>query len=209
MFRDAMTDALGGLESVEKLVERNTAQMSIDLANLRIDAANILQALGFDIPGGSLTDALRQLIEEQQKIVAATVVPVAPPGQLELLAAIASNTGRTAEALGVRAATPTDAEIEALAWIAGAKDRSYQFGREFVPYDNYVTRLHRGERVLTAKEARAMDQQGTGVIFEAGAIVINGADSRTSGEIVDEIERRIRFGALGEAIVRRVKPVGV
>lgn len=208
MFRDAMSDALGGLESVEKLVERNTAQMSIDLANLRIDAANVFQALGFDIPGGSLTDALRQLIEEQQRIVAATIVPVAPPDQLALLSLIVVNTGRTVEALGAQAANAAAAEALRLN-LAVPGQQTDQFGRSFVPYDNYVTRLHRGERILTADEARDMDRGGSGVVFEAGAIVINGADSRTSGEIVDEIERRIRFGTLGEAIRRRVTPAGV
>lgn len=35
------------------------------------------------------------------------------------------------------------------------------WGIPYVPYDNYVTRLHEGERVLTASEARSLDSGGT------------------------------------------------
>ena len=38
--------------------------------------------------------------------------------------------------------------------------KGYAFGLDRVPYDNYLTYLHEGERVLTASQAREMDRGG-------------------------------------------------
>ena len=40
------------------------------------------------------------------------------------------------------------------------RSRSNAYGLRRVPYDGYAALLHEGERVLTAREARAMDRQG-------------------------------------------------
>ena len=43
---------------------------------------------------------------------------------------------------------------------AGSSHTGFAYGLDRVPYDNYAAILHQGERVLTAREARAMDRQG-------------------------------------------------
>lgn len=54
--------------------------------------------------------------------------------------------------------------LEHLGWFgssrSGGPASSNAFGLDRVPYDNYAAILHQGERVLTAREARAMDRQG-------------------------------------------------
>ena len=42
----------------------------------------------------------------------------------------------------------------------GSSRSGFAYGLDRVPYDNYAAILHQGERVLTAREARAMDRQG-------------------------------------------------
>jgi len=44
----------------------------------------------------------------------------------------------------------------------------HAWGLRYVPYDNYLARLHQGERVLTASEARAADQKETAPISISG-----------------------------------------
>ena len=48
----------------------------------------------------------------------------------------------------------------------------YAVGLPRVPYDNFPALLHEGERVLTANEARAMDQTGGGVTIQVGELVV-------------------------------------
>lgn len=51
--------------------------------------------------------------------------------------------------------------LEHLEWFGSSRSGGpAAFGLNRVPYDNYAAILHQGERVLTAREARAMDRQG-------------------------------------------------
>lgn len=58
-------------------------------------------------------------------------------------------------------------------------DRGHAAGLETVPYDNYLAYLHQGERVLTASQAREMDQG------ESPSITIN-VSGNTFGAGMDE-----------------------
>ncbi|HIT31685.1 MAG TPA: tape measure protein [Candidatus Enterenecus stercoripullorum] len=69
----------------------------------------------------------------------------------------------------------------------------YAMGLDRVPYDNFPALLHEGERVLTANEARAMDQ-ANGVQVSIGSVSIGGSLGGVSildiaMEIAKELER--------------------
>ncbi len=66
------------------------------------------------------------------------------------------------------------------------------YGLRRVPYDGYAAILHEGERVLTAREARAMDRGGPGGV----TVNVTGSWSVRSGADVD---------ALAEALYRRIR----
>jgi hypothetical protein len=54
----------------------------------------------------------------------------------------------------------------------GGNWHSNASGLETVPYDNYPTLLHQGERVLTANQARALDSAGTGIHIQIGEMTV-------------------------------------
>ena len=67
------------------------------------------------------------------------------------------------------------------AYSSYAAARSYAYGLERVPYDNFPSLLHEGERVLTAREARAQDKQVPNI-----NITVNGNFSGATPEEVGE-----------------------
>lgn len=75
--------------------------------------------------------------------------------------------------------------------------RSNAYGLRRVPYDGYAALLHEGERVLTAREARAMDRGGAGNV----TVNITGSWSVRSDADVDAVAealyRRIRTARMG------------
>ena len=80
-------------------------------------------------------------------------------------------------------------------------DGSHAGGLYSVPYDGYIAELHKGERVLTAMEARAYRAQEniTNNAVNLGGIVINysgggsPAEARAAGAVMaDEIQRKLR-----------------
>lgn len=83
----------------------------------------------------------------------------------------------------------------------GGVDGSHAGGLYSVPYDGYIAELHKGERVLTAMEARAYRAQEniTNTAVNLGGIVINysgggsPAEARAAGAVMaDEIQRKLR-----------------
>lgn len=73
-------------------------------------------------------------------------------------------------------------------------DRGHAAGLETVPYDNYLAYLHQGERVLTASQAREMDQGGS------PSITIN-VSGNTFGAGMDEAAVA---AAIASAAVRKL-----
>lgn len=67
------------------------------------------------------------------------------------------------------------------AFSSYAASRSYAYGLDRVPYDNFPSLLHEGERVLTAREARAQDKQVPNI-----NITVNGNFSGATPEEVGE-----------------------
>lgn len=83
----------------------------------------------------------------------------------------------------------------------GGIDGSHAGGLYSVPYDGYIAELHKGERVLTAMEARAYRAQEniTNTAVNLGGIVIHyagggsPAEARAAGGIMaEEIQRKLR-----------------
>lgn len=75
------------------------------------------------------------------------------------------------------------------------------WGLDRVPYDNYLTYLHEGERVLTASQARAMDQGGSAPnisVTVSGNTFGAGMDETAVAEaIADTAVRKILAGYRG------------
>ena len=131
---------------------------------------------------------------------------------LDLIAAIRENTA----ALG-SAAWGKDYEVEQektkgtgstlLDTVSSAISKANSFvgqnawGLDRVPYDNYLTYLHEGERVLTASRARAMDQGGSAPnvsVTVSGNTFGAGMDETAVAEaIADTAVRKILAGYRG------------
>lgn len=131
---------------------------------------------------------------------------------LDLIAAIRENTA----ALG-SAAWGQDYEVEQektkgtgstlLDTVSSAISKANSFvgqnawGLDRVPYDNYLTYLHEGERVLTASQARAMDQGGSAPnisVTVSGNTFGAGMDETAVAEaIADTAVRKILAGYRG------------
>ena len=81
-------------------------------------------------------------------------------------------------------------------WLRNLFNGSHADGLSYVPFDGYVAELHKGERVLTAKEAKAYNngQSGGNNI----SIVINGANYSDERTLADAVSR-----ALQNALDRR------
>lgn len=69
------------------------------------------------------------------------------------------------------------------AWLRNGNRNAY--GLDRVPFDDYPALLHEGERVLTAGEARAMDEGGGGTVVQ---VTVTGNNFMGTGEeMADQI----------------------
>lgn len=75
-------------------------------------------------------------------------------------------------------------------------DGSHAAGLAYVPYDGYVAELHRGERVLTASEAREYIERSMPTSF----------DPPRSGNVDAVTYMANALGSLGEAMAERKVP---
>jgi hypothetical protein len=83
-----------------------------------------------------------------------------------------------------------------IAEITGKKDSwlhrlfgSHKNGLEYVPYDGYLAELHKGERVLTASEARDYHSDLSGSTIN---IVINGAQYDSEESLAEAVANRLQ-----------------
>lgn len=66
------------------------------------------------------------------------------------------------------------------------------YGLSYVPYDDYTARLHEGERVLTAAEARAYNTGGGGAVVQKLADTIVVREDADIDRIASELARKLR-----------------
>lgn len=65
----------------------------------------------------------------------------------------------------------------------GGFDGSHAAGLSYVPWDGYIAQLHRGERVLTAEQARTIDTLFTGVQRQTGGVTAADLRSVTASAV--------------------------
>lgn len=76
-----------------------------------------------------------------------------------------------------------------------AAARSYAYGLDRVPYDNFPSLLHEGERVLTAREARAQDRQTPTINISVTGNTFTGATPEEVGEqVVTVLLNKLKAG---------------
>jgi tape measure domain-containing protein len=80
---------------------------------------------------------------------------------------------------------------EGLKWLGGAlgfKVPSHADGLDYVPYDGYIAKLHRGERVQTASEARS---RSPSVVIHSTVTAAPGMDVAQFEAMLDERDARL------------------
>ena len=76
-------------------------------------------------------------------------------------------------------------------WFKGLFNGSHANGLAYVPFDGYVAELHKGERVLTAKEAKAYNA-GAGGGTNNISITINGANYSDERSLADAVANALQ-----------------
>lgn len=177
----SFSDAVAGIFSTPS---KELAQAQLDLAQAR------LASLGGPSFGKSVEEAQKRVdkIQAQEAVLRAAGTAFDPglktlaqkAGQLQSI--LDSSVGGTAGSLD-KVGTSADTLSRNLDGVAqdivtvGSRIRegfaqwfpdvsgipSHALGLDFVPYDNYVARLHRGEKVLSAADARTYNNQRTNI----------------------------------------------
>ena len=76
--------------------------------------------------------------------------------------------------------------------VSGDYGAGNAYGLSYVPYDNYPARLHEGERVLTAAEARAYKNGGASITIPKLADTIVVREDADIGRIASELARKLQ-----------------
>lgn len=76
--------------------------------------------------------------------------------------------------------------------VSGDYGAGNAYGLSYVPYDDYPARLHEGERVLTAAEARAYNTGGGGAVVQKLADTIVVREDADIDRIASELARKLR-----------------
>ena len=114
-----------------------------------------------------------------------------PPIKVPVLYESVSTSGGIAAGVSARTSIGTSTGTTTGSHLTGATSPYRAIGENRVPRDNTLYLLHEGERVLTAREARAQDQGGT------GGVVINMGGNYTVRQDSD-------ISAIAEAVAARI-----
>lgn len=155
---------LGGLQQAKKSIS--------EIDEMTLEAArNIQNTLGktmYDVLDGNFKDIGRSFGDTLKRMAAE---------------AIAADLGRFV--LGDFAKTGKVGGIagDFFGWLGGMIP-SHATGLDYVPYDGYIARLHKGERVQTAKEARS----GGGIVVQQSLTFASGVDPNAMGMFARRIQ---------------------
>ena len=70
-------------------------------------------------------------------------------------------------------------------------DGSHRLGLSHVPFDGYLAELHKGERVLTKREAKKY-RKGDGLAGATVTVMINGAKYNDEDQLAEAVARRLQ-----------------
>lgn len=183
----AASEELATLKGAAEELAYNT-YMTSDAADT-MTAANIALADGIAASaGGAYENAGYLLGQELTKGISSAINAYVPDTiTVPVVYQSMSTSGGIAAVTAARTATG----VSTGSHLTGATSPYRAIGENRVPRDNTLYLLHEGERVLTAREARAQDQGGT------GGVVINMGGNYTVRQDSD-------IGAIAEAVAARI-----
>jgi hypothetical protein len=160
--------------------------------------------------------ALKRMIEGGANVGADTGESIAD-GLSDQAASVAdaiANIAKTAQIEAAKHPIVFRTQIEGMVIGESGIDGSHATGLSYVPYDGYLARLHVGERVLTAAEAREYGKSGgAGIDYDALAAAVHRANVGTNAQPIQlVIDGRVMAQTLAEqnrtAIGGREKRIG-
>ena len=170
---------MGEAQAMAESEYYNSEGVSI-LTDANITMASNIQSSA----GGAYQNAGYSLGQQLTKGISSAVSSYVPPSIRVpvVTSSISTSAGTT---------TSTSTGTTTGSHLTGATSPYRAIGENRVPRDNTLYLLHEGERVLTAREARAQDQGGT------GGVVINMGGNYTVRQDSD-------IGAIAEAVAARI-----
>lgn len=187
----AASEELATLKGSAEELAYNT-YMTSDAADT-MTAANIALADGIAAGAGDAYENAGYSIGEKltQGITRQISSYTPPPIKVPVLYESVSTSGGIAAGVSARTSIGALTGTTTGSHLTGATSPYRAIGENRVPRDNTLYLLHEGERVLTAREARAQDQGGT------GGVVINMGGNYTVRQDSD-------IGAIAEAVAARI-----
>lgn len=187
----AASEELATLKGAAEELAYNT-YMTSDAADT-MTAANIALADSIAAGAGDAYENAGYSIGEKltQGITRQISSYTPPPIKVPVLYESVSTSGGIAAGVSARTSIGALTGTTTGSHLTGATSPYRAIGENRVPRDNTLYLLHEGERVLTAREARAQDQGGT------GGVVINMGGNYTVRQDSD-------IGAIAEAVAARI-----
>ena len=187
----AASEELATLKGAAEELAYNT-YMTSDAADT-MTAANIALADSIAASAGDAYENAGYSVSEKltQGITRHINSYTPPPIKVPVLYESVSTSGGIAAGASARTSIGTSSGTITSSHLTGATSPYRAIGENRVPRDNTLYLLHEGERVLTAREARAQDQGGT------GGVIINMGGNYTVRQDSD-------IGAIAEAVAARI-----